>query len=325
MSLPPTRLRLHRYAVFTAILALLPIVVGALVTTKGAGMAFRDWPTSDGQGMFAYGWLASTGDKFLEHGHRLAGMLIGFASIGLVGIAIAARAAGGEKRGSVLLMSVLVLAGVIAQGLLGGARVLMDQRGIAFIHGSFAALVFSLMVSLAVVTAEGWDSARRQRPVGPMLVMLPRVTAVVVFLQYILGGMVRHRGMHLNEHLIFAMLASVLVLASAVLALRSAQPWLRAPAIGLCLLLMAQLMLGLATWVTKLGQGAGPWVGWMGLENYTPVAGSALQTTMRTGHVLGGMLLLATVVVLALRAGRLGNADNFVNAPSSPHLAGGPA
>ncbi len=325
MSLSPTRRLLHRTAVFTAVLALLPIVVGALVTTKGAGMAFRDWPTSDGQGMLAYGWLASTGDKFLEHGHRLAGMLIGLASIGLAGVAIAARASGGEKRASVLVLSLLVLTGVILQGLLGGARVLMDQRGLAFIHGSFAALVFCLMVSLAAVTSQGWEHARRSPAVSPLMILLPRVAVIVVFLQYMLGGMVRHRGMHLNEHLAFAALASVLVLASAVFAFRSALPWLRTPAIMLCLLLSIQLLLGLATWVTKLGQGAGAWVAWLGLDGYTPVAGSALQTTMRTGHVIGGMFLLATTVVLVLRAGRLSGCDTYTPSPATPQLAGGAA
>lgn len=107
---------LHRLAVSTAILALLPIVVGALVTTKGAGMAFPDWPTSDGHGMFAYPWLKSAGDKFLEHGHRLAGIAIGIASIVLCG-ALASK----ESRTWVKTLGGIVLAGVIVQGLLGGA------------------------------------------------------------------------------------------------------------------------------------------------------------------------------------------------------------
>src|SRR5580700_9325361 len=68
-------------AIATAGAALLPIVVGALVTTLDAGMAFRDWPTSDGQGMLTYPWLKSAGDKFVEHGHRLAGIVIGCVSI----------------------------------------------------------------------------------------------------------------------------------------------------------------------------------------------------------------------------------------------------
>ena len=44
---------LHRYAALTAATALLlPILMGALVTTLDAGMAFPDYPTSDGHNMF---------------------------------------------------------------------------------------------------------------------------------------------------------------------------------------------------------------------------------------------------------------------------------
>ena len=69
----------HRFAAATVSVTLVTLVAGALVTSKNAGMAFRDWPTSDGHFMVTYPWLADFArdwDKFLEHGHRLAGMLI---------------------------------------------------------------------------------------------------------------------------------------------------------------------------------------------------------------------------------------------------------
>ena len=87
MTAPRYQPLVHRMAVGTAATALLPIVMGAVVTTLGAGMAFLDWPSSDGQNMLLYPWLkdlaAGHTDKFVEHGHRLAGMLVGFWSIGL--------------------------------------------------------------------------------------------------------------------------------------------------------------------------------------------------------------------------------------------------
>ena len=71
----------HRLAATTACVALLPIVIGALVTSLGAGMAFLDWPTSGGRNMLLYPWLsdiaAGRTDKVAEHGHRLAGIVIG--------------------------------------------------------------------------------------------------------------------------------------------------------------------------------------------------------------------------------------------------------
>src|SRR5215467_12072983 len=110
-------------AVATAATALLPIAVGALVTTLDAGMAFSDWPTSDGQGMLTYPWLKSAGDKFVEHGHRLAGILIG-----CVSIVFAAACFTLEPRRWVRWCGVGVLLAVITQGLLGGGRVLADAR-----------------------------------------------------------------------------------------------------------------------------------------------------------------------------------------------------
>ena len=80
---------LTRYAAATLGVALVTVVAGTLVTSMKAGMAFRDWPTSDGYLMVTYPWFrdfAKDWDKFLEHGHRLAGMAIGMFAIGLVAV-----------------------------------------------------------------------------------------------------------------------------------------------------------------------------------------------------------------------------------------------
>src|ERR1700679_313030 len=100
----------HRFAVLTLCVAVVPIVVGALVTTLGAGMAFPAWPSSDGHNMLLYPWLKSAGDKFLEHGHRLAGMLIG-----LVSIALTITAWRVERRTWVKWLATGVLFGVCLQ------------------------------------------------------------------------------------------------------------------------------------------------------------------------------------------------------------------
>src|SRR5690606_13504684 len=134
---------LHRFAVSTVCVAMITLIAGALVTSKNAGMAFRDWPTSDGQNMLTYPWLgdfARDWDKFLEHGHRLAGMLIGVWSI-----ALAVLVGRLESRRWMRLAAIGVLLGVVAQGVLGGLRVWLDERGLAMLHGAFAACVFSLM------------------------------------------------------------------------------------------------------------------------------------------------------------------------------------
>lgn len=282
---------LHRLAVLTACLALLPLVMGALVTTKGAGMAFPDWPTSDGQGMFAYPWWQSVGDKFLEHGHRLAGIVIGIASIAqCVAFAIT------ERRNWVKGLAFVALLAIVAQGILGGQRVLLDARGLAFVHGSFAALVFSLLCAIALVTGAGWRSSGEVSPTGrlPRLRNLAIAAALCVFIQYVLGGLLRHQGKALHEHLGFAFIAAAMVVWLAMSATASGVAWFRVPAGLLTTFTFIQLALGAGAWITKFGFG-----------ETVAVYGSPLQVAVRTAHVLTGMLLLATTVVLALRIARL--------------------
>lgn len=282
---------LHRLAVLTASVALIPILMGALVTTKDAGMAFPDWPSSDGQNMFLYPWLKAAGDKFLEHGHRLAGILIGVTSI-----ALAATAWQNERRGWVRWLASGVLMAVIAQGILGGQRVLLDQRGLAFLHGSFAALVLALMASLALVTSRGWFAASARdvrRPLG-RLRLLALATCCSVFVQYLLGGLLRHRGMALHEHLGFAFVAALMVVWLAMSAAASGIAWLRVPASVLALLTIVQLALGAGAWVTRFGFGG-----------HVAVVGSVEQIVMRTSHVVCGMSLFVATVILTVRIARL--------------------
>lgn len=291
MSSAPHNPWLHRLAVATAGLALLPIVMGALVTTRDAGMAFRDWPTSDGYGMFSYPWLQSVGDKFLEHGHRLAGIAIGLGSIVLC-LALAV----GERRTWVKWLGGVALGAVVLQGLLGGQRVLLDARGLAFVHGSFAALVFALLAGIATVTGRGWrepGSVPRSASLSRLSV-LALVTAICVFVQYVLGGLLRHQGRALHEHLGFAFVVAGMVVWLAMAAAASGIAWLRAPATFLALLTLGQLALGAGAWVTKFG--FGDWVA---------VYGSPTQVVVRTAHVLTGMLFFAATVVLTLRVARV--------------------
>ena len=148
--------RVHVLAVVTALVSLAPIGLGSLVTTLGAGMAFPDWPTSDGQGMLAYPWLQSSGDKFVEHGHRLAGMLVGFCTVGLCMVAWLGKSSSGVR-----YAVVLVLAGVIVQGLLGGLRVRLDRQVVAFGHSVFGCLVFVSLWMVSSATSRHWNQSEK--------------------------------------------------------------------------------------------------------------------------------------------------------------------
>lgn len=288
---------LHRYAVLTASTALLlPILMGALVTTVDAGMAFPDYPTSDGHNMFLYPWLASIGnrDKFLEHGHRLAGALVGLLSIGLAFWCWKA-----EGRGWVRALGIGVLLAVITQGLIGGFRVIQDSRDAAMFHGVFASWIFAAMSVVSLATSKGWFAeVQVERRTLTACRWTSLAFLVLTGVQYVLGGMLRHRGMVLYEHIGCAFLVLMCGMVLFVNAANSRQPWLIRPALLLMTCIMLQLMAGSATYVVKYGFG-----------DYVAVQNSLPQIAIRTVHVLIGMLVWMLGVTYAVRVQRLMHAS----------------
>ena len=277
----------------TCCAALLPISIGAVVTTMKWGMAFHDWPSSDGHGMFAYPWFGSAIDKFTEHAHRLAGITIGCFSIVLT-----AWSWHSESRRWVCWLATAVLGGVILQGLLGGGRVLANDPRMALVHGQFAACVLALMGAVALVTSQNWKGVTGQHPPAPspQLKTLAWTLPAVLLVQSALGGWIRHLGGGLLEHVGFALVVLLLAACVIVLALRHGARWLKQNAWILAGVLLLQLGLGAAAWVTRFG--------WPD-ANYVAVQGAPLQIAMRTTHAVTGQLLLLASVTLAIRVLRL--------------------
>ena len=193
-------------------------MVGALVTTLDAGMAFSDWPTSDGQGMLSYPWLQSAGDKFVEHGHRLAGIIIGCVSI-VFAVAVWFL----EPRRWVRCCALGVLLGRDRAGNAGrrpGARRRAAhrhvprrvRRGRVCLHGVDGP-----------VLSRSWSEPPRV-PAGtvPLSVkVLSILTPLVILVQYSLGGLVRHLGRALYEHVGMAVVVLFCVAATLVVAHRT--------------------------------------------------------------------------------------------------------
>lgn len=295
MSAPVHNRWLHRLAWLTAVVALLPISVGAVVTTVGAGMAFADWPTSDGHGMLTYPWLRSTGDQFLEHGHRLAGMLIGVVTLLLTGLAfvVPCRLA---VRGVVVAM----LLAVIAQGLLGGSRVIRNEQVLALLHGQFAGWVFSLMGLLVAMTGPLW---LREAPIanpqrGGAALALAVLTLVLLLVQFLLGGLLRHLGTGLAwlVHPWFALAVLAAAIGQAIMARRTQAPTVKRSGMWVVVLVVAQAGLGLATWGLKYG-----FPDW----GVVAVQQAPLQIVVRSLHTVLAMLTLMASAVMVVRVWRL--------------------
>ncbi|MFO1042787.1 MAG: COX15/CtaA family protein [Planctomycetaceae bacterium] len=279
---------LHRFAWLTATLTLLlPVTTGAVVTTLKAGMAFSDWPSSDGYNMLAYPWLSSARDQFIEHGHRLSGL-----TIGLLSIALAVATWLIETRRPARLLALAIFASVFVQGMLGGVRVLMDEQTMALIHGDFAAGVFSLMCVFVVVTGTGWESRKpvSNAAAGRIARSVAIAVLVAVAIQYVLGGVLRHLGQSWAwmSHPWFALVPLGLAPLFAVTARRSGSPQLIRGANMLLVLIVCQALLGLGSWYVKFGVPA-----W----GVVAQLNSAPQIVICSLHKVVGMLTLMTSVV----------------------------
>jgi cytochrome c oxidase assembly protein subunit 15 len=279
---------LHRFAWLTAALTLLlPVATGAVVTTLKAGMAFSDWPSSDGYNMLAYPWFKAARDEFIEHGHRLSGM-----AIGVICIALAVATWRFESRRTPRLFAVAIFGSVLVQGLLGGARVRMDEQTMALVHGDFGAAVFSLMCVFVLVTGSGWETRPRvsDRAAGRAARILSSVVLGSVVIQYFLGGVLRHlgHGWAWISHPWFALVPVVLTPVLAVVARRSGSALLIRGANLLLGLVACQALLGLATWYVRYGVPA-----W----GVVAVPNSLQQIAICSLHTVVGMLTLMVSVV----------------------------
>lgn len=297
----------HRLAVLMACATFPLIWIGSLVTTYDAGMAVPDWPTTFGYNLFAYPWqtwLFGPFDLFIEHGHRLFGALVGLIAIGFV---VATHL--GRQRRSWRIAAWVALAGVSAQGILGGARVLLDERQLALVHACVGPAFFGYAIVLAVITSRFWtriptiESRQARR-----LARLSSLTVAFVYLQLLFGALVRHHTVTATPgtfrvavlfHLFGALLVVVHVgsLSLAILRNREAAPWLRWPAWLLVGLVALQLVLGLGTWVVKFG-----WPSFLAdfqfAAGYTVHAQTIWQGWIVSSHVALGSLILAVAVTL---------------------------
>jgi cytochrome c oxidase assembly protein subunit 15 len=285
----------RKLATTTCAVALLPISMGALVTTLKAGMAFADWPSSDGQNMLLYPWFsdfAQHPDKFVEHGHRLAGMLIGFISVLLM--------AAGWRLGSrsVRVFVTAILIGVIGQGLLGGARVILDRETLALTHSVTGGCFFSLCVVFRLACSPGWNqwlktSENRISAVGAALVA---IAPLAVLGQYVLGGFLRHLHMLLNEHLAGAAIVTLICLSVSFVLLRSGHTLLRCCGLFVVSSLSLQVALGLGSYLTRFG---------LPIVGYVATSGSAAQAVICSMHTVVGMFLVSSTIVSAVSVVRL--------------------
>ncbi len=306
----------HRLAVLLACATFPLIWVGGLVTTYDAGMAVPDWPGTYGYNLFLYPWqtwLFGPWDLFIEHGHRLLGALSG-----LLTIAVVVAVYRADDRRWVRWFSLGALAAVTGQGCLGGARVLLDERQLAMLHGCLGPAFFAVCMALCAVTARWWRDAGAGRSLesSPRLHQLILAFPVLAYIQLVLGALMRHVPESASPTYFVIIVWAHLIGAGALIAIlslvglrtlrgaaaHSAFWW---PSVILIALVVIQLILGCATWVVNY-----LWPTFVVrtaiTTTYTLIeAKGLLQSLVVTAHAANGTLILGISVLLAMRGLRL--------------------
>jgi len=285
----------HRWAVLTVCATLALLALGSIVTTFRVGMADPIWPTSPWY-LFGISWQEPSAGFLIEHTHRLAGYIVGCCIIVLTVLLWLQ-----ETRRWLKWLGAVALVAVILQGLFGGFRVKLNAlvgTDLAVIHGCFAQVVFCLLVSLALFTSRSWQSSTD--PISepsPRLRRAATWTTLLVFLQIVLGAILRHThsGIGQRGHLLvaFAVVAAVVWLVKSAFE----SPRNRA-LIGsvqlLAVLVVGQLLLGVEAWMVQYTGGVLPEMQMVTLS----------AAFIRTAHVLLGSCILVASVVITLRAHR---------------------
>lgn len=287
-------------------------------------MAVPDWPLAFGH-LIPRHW--STGVPF-EYGHRvIAG------TVAILTLVLALWTWMAERRAWVRYTALAAFGLVLVQAVLGGITVLFDlPLPIAVAHAATGQAFFCVMVAMALFTNPRWEEDATPGPAPQVAALAPLAgaTAAIIYLQVLIGAVMRHMhaGLAIPDfplafghlvppmaslpiainfaHRCGAVVVSVMILWTVARALRlyDDEPWLRRPALGLLALLALQLVLGAATVL------------------------SMRAVIPTTAHVAVGAAVLATCVALTLRAAhleRLARAADVFDAGIVPRRVSAPA
>jgi len=296
----------HRFSLLALVACVALIAWGGLVTSIDAGLAVPDWPTSFGSyDPLATGFQDPTHPDarwwdrlpiLAEHGHRLLGALMG-----LLTVVLALWTWRADPRSWMRRLGFAALGLVVLQGILGGLRVIWVSLDLAVVHALTAQLFFSLFVALTLFTAPGWLRAESVPAATPEVRRLGRLalaTVAALYVQILLGALLRHPGAGIHGgfasvHIAGAAVVTVLVLITFNQIRRHFTAYRLLNRTGWFMLgaVVAQLMLGFAAFLVLV------------LETRMAQR-SMVQVALNSAHLVVGALLTAATVCLMLLAFR---------------------
>ena len=177
-------MRDFRLVLFTLGVTYLLLLLGGLVHATGSSLACPDWPLCYGQ-VFP----EMVGGVLVEHSHRLVA-----SSVGLLVILLLICLLGRKDDPALKRWGVFGLVLVVFQGILGGLTVIFRLPiAVSTIHLGTALLFFAWLIFMAYRVRPGVAAA-----LGTVASMTTRYkiawAAGAVYLQIILGALVRHTG-----------------------------------------------------------------------------------------------------------------------------------
>lgn len=299
----------RRFSLFTVVMTVLLISWGGFVTSINAGMAFPDWPSSMG----SYNWINPVDQWWTitpylaEHGHRLIASLVGALTV-----ILAVWTWRSDPRRWMRTLGWGALALVIVQGVLGGLRVLWISLDFAVVHACAAQIFFAMLVAMTLFTTDTWRTQSGVLPdthAATRLRRLSHVTTAVIYLQIVLGALLRHPGGGLDgvfaaihvtgAFVVVGLVMSVFIVAQKHFAHKSTVQWAVGSLLGTVGL---QFALGLAAFVLMLYEAP------QGIR-------SGLQIALTVAHLVVGALLFAAAVVTSLLVARTPDEAPIIDTP----------
>lgn len=287
---PDARNWLGRFAILATVAAFALLIVGGIVTSAGAGLAVPDWPTSFGVGMFLFPLSKMTGGVFIEHAHRLLGVLIGLSTATLLIWALFSRVSVLAKFAAAVASAL-----VIMQAVLGGIRVTNTSTVLALVHGVTGQIFVASLALLAGMLSTRWRSESaplsHHAAHGQRMINLAALAALVI--QIGLGAAVRHFDLQphaLMTHLVWSVVALILLLGAGVRAQKRLGPdfpTLRRLGAAVKHSVLLQMVLGVVALIAAM-------------VYHDAEAPSAVSVALRTPHqAVGAVLLLMTTLLTA--------------------------
>lgn len=283
----------HRSAKLSAAATFVLLVIGGTVNPTGSSLACPE-PT-----LVCHGQLfpPMVGGVLYEHGHRLAAMTVGFLQIALTILLL-------RRRPDLKRLAWLLLGLVCLQGLLGAITVkyklpwFVSTGHLLLGMSYFATLIYTAFLTRRAPSVVELDThARQLDELGPAARWI-KVAVGAVFVQLLLGALVRHHGaamvclgmpactmggdwwpeagvQHLHMvHRGFGVIVAVVTSVAALQVFRRTRGWpaMRALSMAAPLLVAAQIALGIYTVLTlrsvpvavgHFAGAAGLWALWM--------------------------------------------------------------